>query len=320
MLRSRIRSLVLAAAMMIPVAGVRADDAEKLFPKDTGIVAQFNIRQILDSALVKKYLGEEIKNRLKNDAETANTLKALNLDPLKDIERITMASVGFDPNDARAVIVITGKFDAKAMEEAAATFSRTKAKEFAPEKLGDRIAYKITNEKMPNPLYFGIVSGTQLVLSSTKETVAAAFAGTGGGKMSAEMTTLVEGMNRKSSMSLVASVKGKLAGVIPGNDDEVRKLLDAAQSVSLQFDIDKGMGLMLGFGMDKAENATAMSKKLGELVAVGKFFLPNLAKDQPMLAPLVGMLDKLKESANDKSASLKLELSEDDLLKLVPKK
>jgi len=310
--------MVLALAMMVPVAGVRADDATNLFPKDTEIVAQFNIRQLLDSPLVKKYLGEQIKNGLK-DEEAIKTFKALNLDPTKDIERITIGAAGVDPNDARVVVVISGKFDVKAMEESIATFARTNAKEMTPEKIGDKTAYKLTNEKMPTPLYMGIVSSSQIVLSSKKEILGSAFVGTAKSELSADMAKLVSGMSKTSSMSLVAGIKGKLAAV-PINDDETRKLLDAAESLSIQLNVDKGFGLTIGMGMDKAANAAAMSKKLGELVSLGKLLLPNLAKDQPDLKPLIGVLASVKESSTDKSALLKLELSEDDLLRLVPKK
>ena len=317
MLRSRLRTMVLAVAMMVPVAGVRAQDADKLFPRDSEIVAQFNVRQLLDSALVTKYLGEQLKNGLK-DEETAKTFKALNLDPMKDITRVTLAAAGTDPNDARLVIVVDGRFDTKAMGESIATYARTNPKEFGAEKLGEKTVYKITNEKMPTPVYLGIVSDKQLVLASKKETLTTAFAGTGKNELSEEMAKLVAGMNKTATMSMVASIKGKL-DALPINDDETRKLLNGAESLSMQLNLDKGFGLTIGLGMDKPASAAAMSKKLGELVGLGKLLLPNLAKDQPDLKPVIGLLNSVKETAKGNSAQLELKLSEEDLLKFVPK-
>jgi len=214
--------------------------------------------------------------------------------------------------------VIDGKFDTKAMEESIATYARTNHKEVSPEKLDEKTIFKITNEKMPTPVYLGIISDKQLVVATQKDTLKTAFAATGKNELTEEMGKLVAGMSKTATMSLVATIKGKLDAV-PINDDETRKLLDGAESLSMQLNLDKGFGLMIGLGMDKEANAAAMSKKLGELVGLAKLLLPNLAKDQPDLKPLVGVLNSVKESAKGNSARLELKLSEEELLKLVPK-
>src|SRR5262245_31717976 len=81
--------LVLALpAFAAPVPGeAAAGSYEKYLPDDADGVVTINVRALLDSELVKK-VG--LDKMLADNEEAQKSLKALGLDPLKDIERVVI--------------------------------------------------------------------------------------------------------------------------------------------------------------------------------------------------------------------------------------
>src|SRR4051794_26808628 len=93
------RRLFAAAFLAVVVAApVRAAEVDVLLPAETEAVMFVNVRQILDSDLVKKYALGQVKQALQGN-ENQKLLKDLGLDPLKDIDRVTVGSWGKGPED-----------------------------------------------------------------------------------------------------------------------------------------------------------------------------------------------------------------------------
>ena len=112
------RWLFAAALLAVAAAPVRAAEIDVLLPAETESVMFVNVRQVLDSDLVKKYALGQIKQALQgNDAQ--KMLKGLGLDPLKDIDRVTIGSWGKGPEDMQAVAIVRGKFDPEKVLNAA---------------------------------------------------------------------------------------------------------------------------------------------------------------------------------------------------------
>src|SRR5262245_42187139 len=107
MFRRLLVGAVLAAGLAAPA---RAAEVDPLLPAETESVLVVNVRQVLESELIKKYALGQIKQSLEgNDAQ--ETLKKLGLDPLKDVDRLTVGSWGKDKDDVNVVAVVRGKFD-----------------------------------------------------------------------------------------------------------------------------------------------------------------------------------------------------------------
>src|SRR5205085_2724204 len=83
---TRVLGLALAAAVLSPAA--RGADVDKYLPADAELVISVNVRQILDSALVKKYGQAQAEAAIKK-GEAQKLLSTIGLDPLKDITTIT---------------------------------------------------------------------------------------------------------------------------------------------------------------------------------------------------------------------------------------
>src|SRR5215470_9034222 len=107
MLVPRKTALTLAAALAVALTALpaRAADAVKYLPDDTQAVVSFNVRQFLDSALVKK---ANLDKALERDAGAQNVLKDLGLKPLKDVERVLFAR---GASDEASAVIFQGTFD-----------------------------------------------------------------------------------------------------------------------------------------------------------------------------------------------------------------
>src|SRR5436190_15642001 len=98
---------VLSLGWAIPAG---ATDIDPYLPNDTEIVAQLNIRQLLDSPLIKQLVLEHLKNALKSSGEAETIFQELGLDPFTDLSTVTLAGPGGD-DPTRGVAIVHGKFN-----------------------------------------------------------------------------------------------------------------------------------------------------------------------------------------------------------------
>src|SRR5438552_7495482 len=94
--RNPLRTGLLAAVCLAWLAPARAAEVDKLLPNDTEILVTINVRQILDSPLVKKYALDHLKTAIKSSSETEQVLESLGLNPATDVNTIALASPGGD--------------------------------------------------------------------------------------------------------------------------------------------------------------------------------------------------------------------------------
>src|SRR5437660_1170633 len=121
MLKGRWQVSVLMATLAVSIGAVRAAEVDKYVPGDTEIVIRVNVKQTLESPLLKKNL-DKIRDQIMKVDEVKSTLEALGFDPLKDLENVTLAAVGAsDPE--KVLIIARGRFNTekfKAKGESAA--------------------------------------------------------------------------------------------------------------------------------------------------------------------------------------------------------
>ena len=87
------RLAVATVAIVGSVTGTaRAAEPDILLPSTVDSVMQINVRQILESDIVKKYAVEQLKQAL-DSQDVKKMLSEIGLDPLKDIEQLDRKSV-----------------------------------------------------------------------------------------------------------------------------------------------------------------------------------------------------------------------------------
>src|SRR5439155_24882163 len=83
---------------------------DRYLPADTEVVVTWNVRQVLGSQLVKKNGLEQLRDLIKSQEEVEALLKELNLDPLKDIDKVLVAAPASGEQD-KGLVIVHGRFN-----------------------------------------------------------------------------------------------------------------------------------------------------------------------------------------------------------------
>ncbi len=126
-----------ALAAPAPIEGP-AGSFEKYLPDGADGVVNINVRQLLESGLVKK-IGLD---KLLANEDADKTLKTLGLDPLKDIERVIIANDKEKGDDS--YIIVQGKFDLNKLRLAADLMAKEKKDVLKIHKMEHGKIYEVT--------------------------------------------------------------------------------------------------------------------------------------------------------------------------------
>src|SRR4051794_4636372 len=107
-------AVIVAAVTALPARAVEPD--KHIAPDCEGVLV-VNVRQILNSPLVKKYGMAQIKEQLNSNEDAKKFIKATGLDPLKDLHSISVSgSAG--GGKPKFLVVVKGKFDVEKLQAA----------------------------------------------------------------------------------------------------------------------------------------------------------------------------------------------------------
>lgn len=300
-------AVVLAAA---PAA--RAAEPDKLLPADSEFVMSVNVKQVLDSDIIKKYALEQLKQALQgNDAR--KFLTDLGLDPLKDVDKVVLGGSGKDQSDAKVLMVVHGKFDPEKLFKAAEAQTKKDPDHFSLVKDGKDVMFKYQPDN-GNPVYGTVVDDKTVVAGSDKKMITTALAAAGGTKptLSKDLTTLIGRMDDKASLWMAAVVKDKLNNVkLPGGgggNPNVQGQLAKMETVTAVVRVTADIGLDVTLGMKDADAADELGKTIEEGLTQLKGLLPFLAAQNPQMKPLVEASKSLKSDIKDKSVTITAKL------------
>ena len=324
----RLSRLVFGAVLTAAVAApARAAEIDPLLPAETEGVVFVNVRQILDSELIKKYALGQIKQALEgNDAQKA--IKELGLDPLKDVDRVSVGLWG-KQEDMNGVFVIRGKFEPAKLFDAAEKASKNKGDQIEIVSEGKYKLVKVTPKEggpgNQKPVYLS-VADEKTVIAATDPKLAVKTVETAekGAKpaLKKDLAALVLKQDEKASVFVCGLVDGKVSELPPGfnipNIDakELQQQLATLQSVALTIRLTDDVGLEVAAGMKDAESATAFGATATKLVETAKVFLPFAGAQQPQAKPVIDdLVNTLKSSVKESSVVISLKLSSDAIAK-----
>ena len=314
------RRLLLGAVLTAGLtASARSAEIDNLLPAETESVMYLNVRQIIDSDLVKKYALGQIKQMLAGNEEAQRMLKDLGLDPLKDIERVTVGIWGKGPEDMQTIAVIRGAFDKDKLIEAAKKEAKNNGDKIAVVKEGEHELVKYTDEKQPKPFFAGVADGKTIIAGNDKKLVAKTLDAAKEKVKPAikkELALLLLGMDEKSSMYFCGMTDGKIdqlpPGVnIPGVDSaKLVKQLENMRNFAMTFRVTDEVGLDVSMGMKDDDTAEDFGDTISQLIGTVKGFLPLVTGQQPNFKPLADEVSKtLKSKVKAKNVSIVLKLS-----------
>ncbi len=317
------RKLIAVAvfALGLTAAPSRAADVEKLLPAETEQVFQLNIKQILESDLVKKYALAQIKQALAGN-EAQKTLQALGMDPLKDIDSLTGGVWGEDPKDLKAVIIVRGKFDAEKLFDAAKAAAKKDGDKVSIVTEGDYTLVKVTVENRPEPLYLTVADDKTVLLATDKKLVVTAMKAaddkSAKPQLKKDLIALIEQMDGKASMFACGVSSGKV-GEIPPNPlfDDVEKLkkqLEKLKSSAMTLRVTTDVAVEVIMSMKDGDAAEDFGSTVDELLGKAKAFLPFIAMQNANMKPIIGDLTKSLKSKVDKNdVKMTLKLTGDSI-------
>ena len=307
----------LAVALAAPV--VRAAEPDKLIQSDADTVTYINVKQLIDSDVIKKYALEQLKQALAGQ-DAKKILDEMGLDPLKDIEKLWVGSSGKDANDMKALIIVHGKFDPDKLFKAAEAATKKDGDKFSMIKDGNATMFKFQPDQ-GNPVYGTVVDDTTVVAGTDKKLVATALAQKKT-ELSADLTALVKKMDEKATMFAVSIVKGKFANVrlpaqLPIDLSGFEKALPKTDSLAIVIKVTGDIKLELTFGMKDDDAATDMGDAMAKLIDGVKGLVPLLAAAEPKAKPLVDVVKTVKSDVKQKDVTVVGTVTGDNIGKMI---
>lgn len=293
----RLHACLFAGALLALAVPARAAEADPYLPDDTEAVLAVNVRQILDSPLVKKFALEKIKEALKESDEVQKVLEELGFDPLKDLENITNA-MGSDPE--MPLLIVHGRFNLAKFHARGEEAAKDNGDVLKIHKVGDgdkQIVYEVTIPDIGQTVFVALPSKTTLVVSPAKEHVVDALAKGAGKKKtmlkSKELQDLLAKVDAKQSLwAVVGSSLAKNTFGLGG----AREALEQITTVTGGATVADGVKAEFTIATKSADAAEQIAKTIKDLIA----------REVP--PPLYTLLP-LQVTAKEKTVTLKGELA-----------
>jgi len=300
--------LALVAGFLV-TTNAPAADLDRMVPSDAEAVMKLNIKQVLDSALVKKYALDIIKQSLQNP-EAQQMVTATGLDPLKDLDSITVTASG--TTSPRVLIVVRGRFNAAKINAAMETHAQ-KEKTLTKIQEGKLTIWKA--EKDQNPLYTTVPNQGSMVMSTDKDYLIKSVGDEGKNQNSAELRAAVGKVPGKESLWV--------AGII--TDDIKKKMQDNPQTKKYAGTIKSitgGITVTDAFQLN-GQIHTTDPKIAAELKKVLEGFVPVIqlmTQGNEQFGPLIKeVLDGLKITTTNTTVSIDLSVTEELIKKIAMK-
>jgi hypothetical protein len=313
-------ALSLAAALpafAAPVPGeTPAANYEKYLPDAADGVVTINVRQLLDSELIKK---AGLDKALAGE-EAQKAMKTIGLDPLKDIERVVITSDKEKSDDP--YFIIQGKFDPAKLSAAIESHASDKKDALKIHKTEHGKIYEMTKldeiVKLPpqaagagvnlkNKSVFAVIPDKgNVVLVGTKESAETVLA-----KAAGKKTTK---LTNKELPGLLAKINAKqtLAVALPAPAGE-EKVKSITGGITVTSDVKSDFKVIA----TDADAAKDLNTKIAEGLKQAGDIAGLIALNQKELAPIVDIIGGVKHEAKDNAITITSEIKGDTLEKLV---
>jgi hypothetical protein len=310
----------LVVAVLALAGPARAADP-KYFPPDTEIVVTINVKQILDSELLKankdklEQAKEMIKAQLPIDAQAQKHLEQMGFDPFKDLASVTIAMP--PSKDPEAVFVIVeGSFTPEKVQVA-----QDHGDVFKISKLGKYKIFEITPPGA-NRFYASLLNNNAMVVCASEQSVKAAIGrATGGNRppLKREITSLLQTTSNKQSFSFVAtgSALVELSKEAPVANEQALQALKAIDGISAAVTVSKDVQMQLGVATKDAATAKDFAQKAGAGLNIVRFLVAQKAMQDERFLPLADAVKTLRATSEQANLILRAELSVENIQKLL---
>ena len=313
----------LALALAAFTGQVRAADL-KYLPDDTEIILNLNLKQILDSDLVKaqKDILAQVKQQVENNipGEADKYLKAVGFDLFRDLVSITVALPGKKDPDA-SFIIIEGTFHPTKFYDAAAQAAKDHPDHLKITKSGEFKVLEIQAEG--KTAYITMINKTTILGCAQKERMTTALeraAGNGKASLKKSVKDLLKTVNAKQSISGIATgnaLAKHLEDAPVPNADKIGPALQGIEGLSGALTVGKDIQFQLGIGTKNEDTAKDFAQKVNGGLVFAKLILAQKAKEDMKFLPLVDVLNTLRAEAKNSALVVRAEISVENIEKLI---
>lgn len=265
------RALAVVSVILLSASLGRAAELDPYLPDDTESVLNLNVRQVLDSQLVKKHLLELAQEALRGNDEVQDVLNDLGFDPFKDLERIVVASpVGTEKD--RGLAIVHGRFNVAKFKAKAEEVAKDEAEHLTIHKIlgGKHLLYEVTIPDLDDPLFVALAGRDTLLASPGKDYVVDALRKIDKGTKKATLKNkkfqaLLEKLDARQSLSLAAVANAEFTKTLDDVPGDLKAMLEKIQALAGGLTISDEVKLKLLVTTKNAQDA----KELGDSAKAG---------------------------------------------------
>jgi hypothetical protein len=296
------------AAVALSSSPARAVEPPKWVPADTDAILVFNVRQTLDSPLVKMYALKEIQDAMKQDDKIAQLLKAAGIDPLKDVDSV-MVTVSDISGKNQPLMVVSGKFNLDNFHKAAGDYAKKNPTELKFTGEGKDRLYEITNSN--ETVYGALPDANTILVAKTKEFLQGAMK-KGNAKVNKDLVSALDKVKgAKESVWGVAVVTDEMRKSIATNE-QTKDLAPKLDSVTGSLNVGDDLKMAILIHTTDAVAAKTIATELNKL----KPLLMLAGAQNEQAKPFIDLVvEKLKIAPKEKDAAIELNLTAEQLKK-----
>ncbi|HEY7326399.1 MAG TPA: hypothetical protein VH592_02075 [Gemmataceae bacterium] len=294
-------AVVLAALLSVTPAWTAAVP-DRLTPSDAELVVQVNVRQLLQTPLVKKHALDPLKALLEHSAETRRLLHAAGLDPFHDIDTISVSTSGRPLKGGKLLVVVCGSFSPDKVQTAADDYAKKHPGRIKTGKEGELSMWEIRGDD--GSFYAAFADNKTLVMTATKDETVAVIrrAGQAPQQPSAAMQAALAHLKGGENMWLAMVATDEIKQLLKA-DDASKDFAAAMQSVTGALELSDDAQFGLEVHTNSTEAAAKLKARLDELMPLLSFLGAGKDRSGQLAKEVIDSI-KLKTEQNDVSIRL----------------
>jgi hypothetical protein len=253
---------IAALACCRPAAA--APKADPLTPDDAAALITVDFHEFLSAPIVKKYALDELKKGLKRNAGIGKVLEAAGIDPLKDVDTLSVGISG-DLRKPRFLGILRGRFDADRVHTAAESFARDNPDKLKVEKEGGVAVYRVKGDGK-RAFYAAVAGKSALVIADAKDEVLAAVksASETAREVNKKLQSAVGKLDGKNSIWLAVVATDGMKDLIKKQDPDSAALAKALESLTGGLEVSDAFKLVVEVHTTDTEVAAQLRKKIDD--------------------------------------------------------
>jgi hypothetical protein len=264
MLHHRTLAVVTALLLFTPLG--RAADVDPYLPEDTESVLNVNVRQILDSQLVKKHkLVELAQEALRDNDQVQDILNDLGFDPFKDLDRIVVAAPSGTEKD-RGLVIVHGRFDVAKFKAKAEQVVKDDSEHLKIHKIlgGKHLLYEVNHPDLDDPFFVALAGRDTLLASLGKDYVVDALKKIGKNEKPVlkdkKFQALLEKVDARQSLSVAVVKNPDLVKALDKVSGDIKGMIEKVQALGGGLTISDEIKLDLVVNTKNAKDADDLRK------------------------------------------------------------